>query len=167
MMMFECSSISYLPLIFLLLWALHKLLAKFYYSVIYQASRHSPSSGRTKSKYAQATSTADSHGFTIHKSFIFPGRISHTRLSPKLHAFAYSYLMVGIPVRSPHSNWLLSVDAANWSQRGWLQIRAQDHLDRFENEKGIGHKLDRFLESQVSSSTNTIIQEIASSPSYL
>jgi hypothetical protein len=90
-------------------------------------------------------------GFTIHKPFVFSGRISHTRLFPKFHAFSYSYLMVGIPVRSFKSNWLLSVDTATsrWWNRGWLRVEPQDHLGRGGDGDGLSRKLDRFLQSQV------------------
>lgn len=86
----------------------------------------------------------------IHDSLILRGRLSHTRLFPKFHSFSYSYLMVGIPIRSCKSNWLLSVDVTDWWSRGWLRVDASDHLDRSNNEKSISEKLDQYLESKVS-----------------
>ena len=106
-------------------------------------------SSYTKPKYTRASNTSGKNGFTISKPFILLGRISHTRLFPKFHAFSYSYLMVGIPVRATSSNWLLSVDSKEWWKRGWLQVQAEDHLGRGNNENGINQKLDQFLESQV------------------
>jgi hypothetical protein len=92
------------------------------------------------------------------RPFILPGRISHTRLFPKFHTFSYPYLMVGVPVRSCQSNWLLSIDSANknWWKRGWLRVEPQDHLGRGD-EKSLDLKLDHFLQSQVSPQTVVII----------
>ena len=86
----------------------------------------------------------------IDKPLIIPGRISHTRIYPKHHAFSYSYLMVGIPIHSPNQgNWLLSVDQHPWWNRGWLRVEAGDHLGRGGDKDGIYHKLQSYLESQV------------------
>jgi hypothetical protein len=66
--------------------------------------------------------------------------------------------MVGVPVRSCQSNWLLSIDSANknWWKRGWLRVEPQDHLGRGD-EKSLDLKLDHFLQSQVSPQTVVII----------
>ena len=48
------------------------------------------------------------------------------------------------------SNWLLSVDNQKWRHRGWLQVLAADHLERGNNDRGIEHKIDDYIKSQVS-----------------
>ena len=94
---------------------------------------------------------ASARSFTVQKPIIFPGRVSHTRLFPAFHTFSYSYLLVGVPVRSSQSNWLLSVDEARWWSKGWLQVLAEDHLDRSEDRRSmsLSSKLDQYLKSVV------------------
>ena len=86
----------------------------------------------------------------IDRPLIFPGRVSHTRLFPKFHAFSYSYLMVGIPIKPPGKrNSIISVDASGWRGRGWLCVNSEDHLHRGDDESGIQWKLDQYLLQQV------------------
>lgn len=92
---------------------------------------------------------AQQHGVSIHESQILRCNISHHRLFPKVHGFTYSYLTVGIPVRSPRSNWLLSVDTAQWWKRGWLHVTAEDHLNRGGEGKSLSEHLDSYLTQQV------------------
>lgn len=90
------------------------------------------------------------HGISIHTPQILRCNISHHRLFPKRHKFTYSYLSVGIPVRLPTSNWLLSVDTTKWWERGWLHVTAEDHLGRDGEGKSLSEHLDCYLREQVS-----------------
>lgn len=102
--------------------------------------------------YSQKTSTNKTAptSITIQKPFIFPGKITHVRLIPTFHSSLYSYLMVGIPIiKEPQGNLFLSVDKLGWWKRGWLSVEARDHLGRGNNDKGIRHKFELYLESEV------------------
>ncbi|KAG8405299.1 hypothetical protein J3458_021961 [Metarhizium acridum] len=87
-------------------------------------------------------------GVSIHKTQIIRCNISHRRLFPKTHRFAYPYLSVGIPVRSPTSSWLLSVDTASWWQRGWLHVSPRDHLNRGRDGATLSENIDAYLQLQ-------------------
>ncbi|KAK9441956.1 hypothetical protein VB005_06600 [Metarhizium brunneum] len=91
---------------------------------------------------------AAKHGgdVSIHKTQIIKCRISHRRLFPKKHRFAYPYLSVGIPVRSPTSNWLLSVNTASWWARGWLHVSPKDHLNRGRDGATLSENIDAYLQ---------------------
>lgn len=100
------------------------------------------------------------HGISIHKSQILRCYISHHRLFPKHHDFIYSYFMVGIPVRSLSSNWLLSADGRGTSTRwrkGWLHVSAEDHLYRGSSGKTLSQKLNIYLSQEVSHSTMSLL----------
>lgn len=88
-------------------------------------------------------------GISIHETQILKCTISHCRLFPKKHRFAYAYLSVGIPVRSPTSNWLLSVDDVSWWQKGWFHVSPQDHLARGRHGATLSQNLDEYLKHQV------------------
>lgn len=93
---------------------------------------------------------------TFLKPLVFPSRTSHTRFFPKKHSFSYSYLLVGVPV-----GWrgvvgpLLSVDedgalrGATSGRGAWLSVRAEDHLHRGYDHRGLKGKLESFLTTQV------------------
>lgn len=89
------------------------------------------------------------HGISIYKTQIIKCGISHRRLIPKDHGFAYPYLAVGIPVRSPDSNWLLSVDHKQWWERDWLHVTPKDHLNRGNSGNTLSQNLDAYLKQQV------------------
>ncbi len=82
---------------------------------------------------------------------------------PKSHSFAYSYLVVGVPVGwEGNANGMVSAGAKSetglWSwfswdgsaQRGWYDIDAANYLQRGSGHLGLRGKLDAYLESQVS-----------------
>lgn len=100
-------------------------------------------------------SAGNSHGtiISIDKTQIVLSKISHHRIFPVPHGFTYSYLSVGIPVRSPQSNWLLSIDdeAHHWWNRGWLRVRAKHHLHRGRDGLALSANLDGYLREEVSS----------------
>jgi len=99
--------------------------------------------------HAQEPKDAQKHDISIHKTQIIKSNISHYRLFPKRHGFNYSYLSVGIPVRSPISNWLISVDERKWWKRGWLHVTEKDYLHRTINDGSLSQKLDAYLKKQV------------------
>ena len=93
----------------------------------------------------------------------FPSRTSHTRTFPKIHSFAYSYLVIGVPVGwEGNANGMVSAGAKSdtglWSwfswdrsaRKGWYDIDAANHLQRGSGHLGLRGKLDAYLESQVS-----------------
>ncbi|ORY65448.1 uncharacterized protein BCR38DRAFT_457599 [Pseudomassariella vexata] len=85
------------------------------------------------------------------KPMLFPCQTTHTRLFPKKHSFAYSYLMVGIPVGwEGVAGGMISTGNASSSKsrKGWYQIDAADYLERGNGHIGLRGKLDSYLESQ-------------------
>ena len=104
---------------------------------------------RPRATNSQDYPSAPHHGISIHKPQIIRCKISHHRLFPKRHNFTYSYLMVGVPVRSPSSNWLLSFDDSSQCRRGWLHVSTKDHLNRGLEGKTLSENLDAYLCQQV------------------
>lgn len=90
-----------------------------------------------------------SHGISIHKTQIIKCDVSHRRIFPEKHAFRSSFLSVGIPVRSPTSSWLLSVDSRPWWDRGWFHVSPTDHLHRERSSRSLSAKLDAYLTQEV------------------
>ncbi|KAI0476350.1 hypothetical protein GGR56DRAFT_665999 [Xylariaceae sp. FL0804] len=86
-----------------------------------------------------------SRGISIDKTQIIPCNVSHRRIFPKRRQFLYSYLSVGIAVRSPDSGWLLSVDVAPRWKRGFLHVTAEDHLHPDGCGNTLSKKLDNYL----------------------
>lgn len=90
------------------------------------------------------------------KVLLFLCRTTHSRLFPKKHSFAYSYLAVGIPVgwegvsggmvsssfRKPA--WF-SLSNPNAS---WYNVDPADHLEHGQAHMGLRHKLDAYLKSE-------------------
>ena len=99
---------------------------------------------------AQKQSNVQEHGVSMHRTQILRGKVSHLRLFPKRHSFVYSYLTLGIPVRSPSPNWLLSLDTKDWWRRGWLSVTADDHLTPGDEGQTLSEKLNCYLRQQVS-----------------
>ena len=93
--------------------------------------------------------STSNHGVEILQTQIIRCKISHSRLFPVKHQFTYSYLSVGMPVRTPNSNWLLSIDVQNWWRRGWLHVTGNDHLHRLSHETTVLDKLNHYLRQQV------------------
>ncbi|KAI0449199.1 DUF1365-domain-containing protein [Xylaria acuta] len=88
------------------------------------------------------------HKISICRTQIIKTKISHHRLLPRAHGFVYSYLSVGIPVRSPGCSWLVSVDTRHWWERRCLDISARDHLHRTIHPGTLSEHLDCYLEQQ-------------------
>ncbi|KAF2707880.1 hypothetical protein K504DRAFT_435967 [Pleomassaria siparia CBS 279.74] len=85
------------------------------------------------------------------KPLIFPCLTTHARVFPKKHAFGYSYLLYGIPifhaVTAPDGTRF-----GGWqdSKKGkwWLQIRAEDYLERGYGNYGFYEKLGMTLRNR-------------------
>lgn len=121
----------------------------------YLQSRKSnrPSSSR------QSATSASRSTISIDKTQIILAKISHHRVSPIFHGFTYSSLSVGVPVRSPKSNWLLSVDddEMRWWDKGWLRVFARGHLHRGRDGSTLSANLDGYLREQASFPTPELI----------
>lgn len=89
------------------------------------------------------------------KVLLFPCKTTHSRLFPKKHSFAYSYLVVGIPVGwEGASGGMVSSSPRklSWfplSKISWYNVDPADHLEHGEAHLGLRHKLDAYLESEV------------------
>lgn len=91
--------------------------------------------------------------------YLIPSRTSHTRFFPKKHSFAYSYLVVGVPVGfSGSANGMVSADMSDASSswlsfisgpRAWFDVDPTDYLQRGDAGLGLRGKLDNYLRSQV------------------
>ncbi|KAJ6443275.1 hypothetical protein O9K51_04454 [Purpureocillium lavendulum] len=85
------------------------------------------------------------------RPYLIPSRTSHTRMFPKKHSFAYSYLITGVPVGyKGDANEVISVDAGEQSSltRAWYHVDAADYLERGRGDLGLRGKLDNYLKSQ-------------------
>ena len=90
------------------------------------------------------------------KPLLFPCCTSHTRLFPKKHSFAYSYLFIGVPVgwtgcvgSMVAADTEMSLGNGPRQQKAWFKVDARDHLDRGNAHLGLRGKLRVYLESQV------------------
>lgn len=99
------------------------------------------------------TETQDHDGPS--RPYLIPSRTTHTRLVPEKHSFAYSYLLVGIPVGwEGNANGMLSVDASKrpsglTSSSAWFNVESVEYLERGAGHLGHRGTLDNFLRSQV------------------
>lgn len=94
------------------------------------------------------------------KPMFFPCRTAHQRMFPKTHSFAYSYLLVGIPVRWKGSvGGMLSVDqtyitscSSKWLSldpwKPWYSVSGDDYHVRGHVDGGLDEKLRDYLTSQ-------------------
>lgn len=90
------------------------------------------------------------------RPFLFPCRTTHARMFPRKHSFAYSYLLVGVPVGPKDDSCLslpmLTVDPCSSprvsKRKGWFHIQGSDYLERGHNMDLKG-KLTQYLRSQV------------------
>ncbi|KAF2787908.1 hypothetical protein K505DRAFT_315881 [Melanomma pulvis-pyrius CBS 109.77] len=85
------------------------------------------------------------------KPLIFPCRTTHARMFPKHHAFVYSYLLYGIPIFPKFFNdkgTLFGFLDDNKIGKWWLQVRAEDYLERGYGELGFYEKLKMTLKDQ-------------------
>lgn len=83
------------------------------------------------------------------KPLLFPCQTTHTRLFPKKHSFAYSYLMVGVPVDwEGVAGGMIATGPPDQARNGWYQVHAADYLERGGAHLGLRGKLDSYLQSQ-------------------
>ncbi|KAK5057501.1 hypothetical protein LTR84_011501 [Exophiala bonariae] len=85
---------------------------------------------------------------------IFECRTTHTRLFPKKHSFAYSYLLVGVPIgwRGTLAH-IISSDipvskSSAASFKAWFSVQAEDYLGRGGHSDGLAGKLRDYLTTQ-------------------
>lgn len=83
------------------------------------------------------------------KVLFFPCKTTHTRMTPKKHFFAYSYLVVGFPVSSAGLTGRMVSTGPEATRRAWFHIEAEDYLERGNGHLGLRGKLDTYLASQV------------------
>lgn len=104
---------------------------------------------------SRARSKQESRGIGSMRPLLFPCTTTHSRMFPKKHSFAYSYLLVGIPVGwEGIAGGMIS--AGSTKAKGWYHIDAADYLQRDNGRSGLRGKLDAFLESQVGCGLHTI-----------
>jgi hypothetical protein len=104
---------------------------------------------RTRRDATRSTKRCEQHNILIEKPQLLKCSVSHRRLYPRRHGFIYSYLAVGIPVRAPRSNWLLSVNNSKWWTRGIFHVTAKDHLYRGRGGETLSENLDDYLRGEV------------------
>lgn len=94
------------------------------------------------------------------KPFLFPTRLSHTRMFPEKYNYWYSYFLVGVPVGLGGSvGTVLSIDTnrpepdgskpkrrSNWC---WFEIDQEHYLDPGNSPDGLEGKLHSWLKSRV------------------
>jgi hypothetical protein len=75
-------------------------------------------------------------------------RTSHTRMFPKKHSFSYHYLQISIPIGfRGNCGSMVSIDMP--SANSWLQVRAEDYLQRDSPLKTLSDRLSAYLRSEV------------------
>ncbi|GKT50319.1 uncharacterized protein ColSpa_10500 [Colletotrichum spaethianum] len=107
------------------------------------------------------TETGDSTKWTTPmRPLLIPCTTTHRRTFPEKHAFAYSYLIVGIPVgwKGTYAGMVSSgVEKPGWASwfsvvprpgKGWFDVDPADYLDRGNGHLGLRGKLDAYLKSQ-------------------
>ncbi|KAL0942476.1 uncharacterized protein CTRU02_200362 [Colletotrichum truncatum] len=97
---------------------------------------------------------------TSMRPLLIPARTTHRRTFPEKHEFAYSYLVVGIPVGwkgnyagmvssgTGKRSWLSWISLASETERGWFDVNPADYLERGNGHLGLRGKLDAYLRSQ-------------------
>ncbi|KAB8342914.1 hypothetical protein FH972_022511 [Carpinus fangiana] len=101
----------------------------------------SPTSGRSDDSSPEYSSST---GELSMKPLVWPCRTTHTRLFPKKHSFAYSYLLVGVPVDWQGSSGSL-LSSNTTARRCMFHVDAADHLEREQGVRTLRQKLDAFL----------------------
>lgn len=83
--------------------------------------------------------------------WILPSRTTHTRMFPKKHSFAYSYLQVAVPIGFEGLCGSF-ISVGDVKKKGWLHVQGSDYLDRNSNKTTLEDKLCEYLETQVRTS---------------
>lgn len=83
------------------------------------------------------------------RPMLYECKTTHTRLFPSKHSFAYSYLLVRVPVGADVvSNALLSADTGHGKKsQTWFSVNSEDYLERGEHQYGLLGKLKDYLSS--------------------
>ncbi|KAF9882024.1 hypothetical protein CkaCkLH20_00060 [Colletotrichum karsti] len=94
------------------------------------------------------------------KPLLIPAKTTHRRTFPEKHGFAYSYLVVGIPVGwtgnyagmvssgVERRGWMSLLSLVPSPRKGWFDVDPADYLDRGNGHLGLRGKLDAYLRSQ-------------------
>ncbi|KAE9993937.1 hypothetical protein EG327_002271 [Venturia inaequalis] len=82
-----------------------------------------------------------------HHPWILPSRTTHTRMFPKKHSFAYSYLQVAVPIGFEGLCGSL-ISVGDVKKRGWLHVQGSDYLDRNSSKTTLEGKLSEYLQNQ-------------------
>lgn len=83
--------------------------------------------------------------------WVLPSRTTHSRMFPKNHSFAYSYLQVAVPVSFEGLCGSL-ISVGNVKKKGWLHVQGSDYLDRNSSKTTLEEKLSEYLQTQVGTS---------------
>lgn len=86
-----------------------------------------------------------------HHPWILPSRTTHTRMFPKKHSFAYSYLQVAVPIGFEGLCGSF-ISVGDVKKRGWLHVQGSDYLDRNSSKTTLEGKLSEYLQNQVRTS---------------
>ncbi|KAI5917758.1 DUF1365-domain-containing protein [Camillea tinctor] len=100
---------------------------------------------RSYTKIPTQNSPVTHHGVLLDKPQIIKCNISHCRLLPKTHQFTYSYLSLGIPVKSSGSSWESYPSTTRWWLRCLLNVPAEAHLNRGIYGKTLAENVDGYL----------------------
>lgn len=96
---------------------------------------------------------------------LIPSRTTHSRMTPRRHAFSYSYLFVGIPVGLHGSiGNVLSVDT---ERKCWFHVRASDYLVRGYSGLHLASKLKRYLHTQGVTDRDYAFAYLVTAPRFL
>lgn len=95
------------------------------------------------------------------RPLLIPSKTTHRRTFPERHEFAYSYLVVGIPVGWTGNyagmvssglakrGWLSLLSLEPSPRNGWFDVDPAGYLERGNGQLGLRGKLDAYLRSQV------------------
>ncbi|KAF6842211.1 DNA-binding wrky domain-containing protein [Colletotrichum musicola] len=107
------------------------------------------------------TSDDEAGWTTPMRPLLIPAKTTHRRTFPEKHDFAYSYLVVGIPVGwngtyggmvssgvEEKRSWLDSFSLVPQDRKGWFDVDPAEYLERGNAHLGLRGKLDAYLRSQ-------------------
>ncbi|KAI7158288.1 DUF1365-domain-containing protein [Hortaea werneckii] len=96
---------------------------------------------------------------------LLASKTTHSRLFPQKHSFAYSYLLVGVPIgmQGRISN-MLSVDSQHF---GWFVVDSADYLSRGNAHLSLSEKLKRYLHTQGVTDRDYAYAYLVTAPRFL
>ena len=96
---------------------------------------------------------------------LITSRTTHSRLFPEKHAFAYSYLLVGVPVgMQGRISSMLSVDSQH---SGWFVVDSADYLSRGSAHLSLAEKLKKYLHTQGVTDRDYAFAYLVTAPRFL